>query len=130
MRGGIHRRRDVYCQSEPERRQRKLLIASVCVFRRFFLRGARQFVDRARVFAKAGTGGQGSKAKGSHGGEGGDVYVTASRHCTSLVGRRLQIPPHGCLFSDCASSSYTPVSPTHGVAVVIPRLVLFRLFAG
>lgn len=45
---------------------------------------SQRFVDRARVFVKGGTGGQGSRSRGAPGGDGGDVYCTANRHCASL----------------------------------------------
>eukprot|EP00050_Salpingoeca_kvevrii_P000834 m.157094 g.157094 ORF g.157094 m.157094 type:complete len:400 (+) comp10226_c0_seq2:3533-4732(+) len=43
------------------------------------------FVDSARVFVRAGTGGQGSLKLGASGGDGGDVFVEARRGLQSLA---------------------------------------------
>lgn len=42
------------------------------------------FIDRLRIHVRAGTGGQGSIRQGAVGGDGGDVYVEATKHIASL----------------------------------------------
>lgn len=88
-----------------------------------------QFVDRARVFVKAGTGGQGSKTRGSNGGDGGDVYCTASRHCTSLVseGRWAGITTCTPAFCDPTCSLFAPPQSRLTFHAVLPMLSASRL---
>ena len=42
-----------------------------------FTQGLGSFVDKVRIYARGGTGGQGSSQLGGFGGEGGDVFVRA-----------------------------------------------------